>query len=1128
MTFIACPLTRTRLVTPLDAPPSARPYSQEVSMPRPEPAATGQRWELPLLFVTALAFLLASFPARNADLWTHLVGGREAADLRSLTATFQDPLHPQARPGWLYDLFCYALFSTLGGAALVFVKALLVVGLALILLRLSRGPAGRELPPGSTGRALVAAGAVVVLLSALVLYPGALLGPAAFLVLGLIAWFALRKPGEADAGDSGPGWGLAAGCTALALVAMGVRLPLQPATVSCFLLGVTLWLLYRGPEALPALSSQRPWLPPWPLLVLFVLWANLDAWFVVGLVTVALVWLGQALDRVTTDDPERRMPWASLWPGLLGSLAVLAGVCLLNPAHVLAFRLPPELGWFGRGAASRQPVFAFEKAYWMTLQRGVAALAYFPLLVLGLLSFALAPRGRWQRFLPWVGLALLSAFAVNAIPFFAVVAGPVLAWNLGDRLARRQAAAVEGKPRRRTWRALAGVAAVLVLVCAWPGWLQAPPFEPRRWAVELPPSLEGGAQALAQWYRDGSAAPGRGLELSPATVGALAWYCPEGRTVVDPDLAAAFLGGREGPEDWRQRMRDAEIDHVIVYGSDPRVHLALGSLLNERREWALLYVKGGLAVIGWRDPERNGKRDPFAGRELSLERLAFQPAEDEKAPDRPPRDPRPRNWLDGFWRPVAPRTLDSDEATFYLVAAEALRQTAAVRYQVAWEPSQAAALIASVPGWRGMGALVEAHERLVLFRPQLAERGRSVPPLDRVVPQLVQAGSVRQPDDTPPAVLYLAIRAARRAAAANPDDAQAQLVLGDSYLSLLHLTRERRWRSLWPMLDRLRMAQASEALNRAVALKPDLVQAHLDLSTLYREADYLDLALEHLRAYARLVHEAGPPAGVSARQFRQEEEKIEDAVKLLTRTVEERQKKYESEATGARPFDRALLASRHGLKGKARDLLLEGTATSHGNEGVKLLLELLLTTGGASAVRDVSGGAVEDRDEKRRKDADELESALGKGDYYWLRSQAWAALGDYGHAAGELRQLAASEFGPTDDPRLTMASQVRNAILAWQGVGGPVASALQAAFVVHVAQMGPMNAVRSIAAGLRREAEATVLRGMLEMEQGEMDRAKDDFHEALSLWKDAETAATGASLDFPGRVVAQVFLGWIE
>ena len=53
------------------------------------------------------------------------------------------------------------------------------------------------------------------------------------------------------------------------------------------------------------------------------------------------------------------------------------------------------------------------------------------------------------------------------------------------------------------------------LVCAWPGWLQAPPFEPRRWAVELPASLERGAAASHSVMLDGIAY-GHRLTSSPA------------------------------------------------------------------------------------------------------------------------------------------------------------------------------------------------------------------------------------------------------------------------------------------------------------------------------------------------------------------------------------------------------------------------------------------------------------------------------------------------------------------------------------------------------------------------------------------------------------------------------------
>ena len=72
-----------------------------------------------------------------------------------------------------------------------------------------------------------------------------------------------------------------------------------------------------------------------------------------------------------------------------------------------------------------------------------AGLAYFPLLLLGIVSFVLAARGPggartligWRLFV-WLPLALLSLMNVRGIAFFAIVAGPVTALNLADAAGR--------------------------------------------------------------------------------------------------------------------------------------------------------------------------------------------------------------------------------------------------------------------------------------------------------------------------------------------------------------------------------------------------------------------------------------------------------------------------------------------------------------------------------------------------------------------------------------------------------------------------------------------------------------------------------------------------------------------
>src|SRR5262245_20204341 len=310
------------------------------------------------LLVAALGFLLASFPARNSDIWLHLARGRAL-----LTGG-------QFHQGWLFDVVCYGLYAAFGGTGLALFKAALTAGIALIILRISR--VARQ------------------------------------------------------------GWWIPAFCTALAVLAMGIRLLLQPAIISDFLFVLMLYFLYTRKEF--SASLLRSVLHAWPLFVLFVVWVNTDDWFVLGLAVAGLIWLGQVLDALRRSEPTI----AALSVMLLVRWVVLVGVCLLNPFHVHAFAWPAELSWL--------PYTTY------LAERGLspAGLAYCPLLVLSLVSFLLNfPRARWQWFLPWVVLAALSALDMRAVPFFAALAGPVLAWNLEGFLTNR----LESDPRRAAaWR----------------------------------------------------------------------------------------------------------------------------------------------------------------------------------------------------------------------------------------------------------------------------------------------------------------------------------------------------------------------------------------------------------------------------------------------------------------------------------------------------------------------------------------------------------------------------------------------------------------------------------------------------------------------------------------------------
>src|SRR5438034_812053 len=116
-----------------------------------EATATGaeQRrgWDrLLIVLVLALAFLAASFFARNSDLWFHLATGRMLAERQFSFGA--DPFAYTtegtywACHSWLTDLVAYEFYSLLGGTGLVVLKALLATALAGLLLLVRRPGSG--------------------------------------------------------------------------------------------------------------------------------------------------------------------------------------------------------------------------------------------------------------------------------------------------------------------------------------------------------------------------------------------------------------------------------------------------------------------------------------------------------------------------------------------------------------------------------------------------------------------------------------------------------------------------------------------------------------------------------------------------------------------------------------------------------------------------------------------------------------------------------------------------------------------------------------------------------------------------------------------------------------------------
>ena len=173
----------------------------------------------------------------------------------------------------------------------------------------------------------------------------------------------------------------------------------QPATLSVLFLAICFWILYRGNTRSP--DARGVW-PGWRLCVLFAVWANVDGKFVLGLGVVAMTWLGAELDARSMGGFGRALVHRA------AAIAILVGASCLSPMHINGLHVPSELQSGaaalreGNSASSQAVNSPFERAYLEIFRDNPAALAYYPLLGLGLLSFLLNRKAwRWSRFLPW-------------------------------------------------------------------------------------------------------------------------------------------------------------------------------------------------------------------------------------------------------------------------------------------------------------------------------------------------------------------------------------------------------------------------------------------------------------------------------------------------------------------------------------------------------------------------------------------------------------------------------------------------------------------------------------------------------------------------------------------------------
>jgi hypothetical protein len=936
------------------------------SPPTPAAPEVAPTWPLKadfaiLAMLLIFSFFLASFVASNSDLWLHLAIGKRISEGNfafgvdpyswATEAFGGKPAVYWVHHSWLFSLLVYQIYSFFGGAGLVIVKAILFTATIGLLARVGWREENR--------------------------------------------WFAVI-------------------CLVMAAMAASTRLVLHPIVVSLLFLSVTLFVLaqvgifaMKRDESAPDRTRWLWYLPP-----LFALWANLDDWFILGPLVLGCCWLGSGLAKWYPNGNP--IPGKTI--GMVFGVSLLA--CVVNPHHVHVFQLPSELAYLvlsvgepigiplpdslvaaGRTAKELTrievnapfAISSLSSSYWQNPNLGMnaAGIAYYPLLILGLVAFTLvalvkpqagAPSLQVNRFVPWLLFAVLSLALYRLIPVFVIVAAPLTAITLGEFLSWQQTSNAVAAARRDRGLNLARLVSLpfmlLLLYLAWPGWLHgsggtAEFSSPRRVAWDIRPdsSYQQAVEALGALKRDEPQKCGNVFNTSREAANYFPWYAPDVKYYMDTRLslyvgqASAYDKARRAlsdttlpASDWQTLFKERHIDQLFLvnFMTDKAKNNLLRWWLDADR-WRQQYGDMRTLLLSWAP----GEPWPIHTGSDALNRQAFGPVpEDKRPPKHGPPAPQPQTIWTLYLNGVPP--------TPALVSECLLQQQ---RFSVTGELMNNHFRTCSVIFMTGSVTSIQGLPGSVI-RPALEfqlQAGRNVPALD--------AG--------PPALPILMVRGARRAVAENPLDASSHYVLRIAN-EVLRNEQEDYWmgfqksgRGQHPSLlrDRMRRTQLNASAYQVAQLQPENPDHHQLLAELYIREHMRDLALEHMQL-AFKGHQTRMASGKYGVKTPKEQEAVlkqyhEKLVDPLEKSVRQRLAQFKDNSDKLTPFNKVNYALREqfqefreggvertplGLGKKALDLLLEIDPKTLAQEEERAYLlmrfELLLAMGRVDVVAD--------------------------------------------------------------------------------------------------------------------------------------------------------------------------------
>jgi len=906
-----------------------------------------------------LAFVVSAVRANNAPLWSNLKVGRQiiaqASPLVSDAFSYTEEGKRWVNIPWLFQTSHAAIHdlaidlvptdpadptanrasaAQVAVGALVALAALARLATAFVLLRI------RRKGPGLWWTSLCAAMAV-----------GAVIGPAG-VMLGGIAQPGLVSPST---------WGLL--CLALEFL-----------------------FLYK------ALGEGRAW-GLYALVPLFLVWANLDESFALGLLALAAAAVGRLLDGQSAEALVRhpaghdalvslgyedeavpaRSPVSASAFGIV--LLVCALACLANPStyRIVPAALAPVTSLFERGEAP--PTFDELSYFGPTIRAQfpgwyLLTTYYLVVVAIGAASFALnRARFSWSRFLPYVVIAAAWGVYMRYSPEFAIVWASVMALNGQEWYQRRFGVAGKLGTGWTVWSTggrLATLAALFYLVgVAITGYGKSPGdsrfgfgFDPNEFAFEA-------ADYLAT--QDGIT--GNVFNWNASQGDAIVWKAGPARKVFLDSRSRLFPSSlqekhyelrnalRDDDESvWKPAFDEYKITAVMI---DSESAVNTHRRLMQSPAWIPFYDDGKVVMFGRSDaPEPD--RSAFESNRLDPELRAYKVVAPVRAADRPP---TPVNWMDDIFqnRTLTPPRHHNNAARRWLSGA------------------------ASAPD---------------------------------------------QPIVPDPARCLLAIREARAALAADPDDTTAYRLLAVAYGLLIQqesamlagipiepeqadqIAAVHPNSGLLSSLTRQRLT----ALNFAIQTTPPpkgpaerqaLISLHFDLFAAHMQLGHLDLARDQLQAALNLA-KPGDLEPEARMQQRNQLDDLNQRVKQIEDALNELQIERQ-----AGPIEKAQFAMSQGAPGLA---LIEFEEADRANMAPMIvkpqLIDLYNATGQPDrALEQLSEGGSDDLDPH------------DPGGSWFRQGQVYQLLGNYGSTATLWRERAIPRLSFTRSNKALIAGQ---------------------------------------------------------------------------------------------------------